>query len=622
MNLRYLPLIGLIQFMYPAISLADTLKQSVVSPIRSVPTSDIDKAKQYIDENKGKKAWETIQPLLHQNPNFDVLILAAQANAELDNPLVAADFYKKARAVAKTDMQRHVADMGIQKMTSWSLSLRQKKPTHNIHKKQPIPVRNPIIDSVRTYIDNDNGKQALQLLKPLLDHHPSYLVWMLTAQSYAEINRPGKSLDYYLLAHQAAATKPEVRASEFGIAKMQFWLGYYYRAEHTYEQILKQKPGKTDSELALAGKVKSFAYMDRPIRAYKSIPNNLVFTTPNMVVAAAQSALWSDWADISYDLVKKYEPILKKMPANSPLSKDLKDMVWQINQAVWPNSINPSGFFSADSEDFRVNRGWVDYSHYWSQKNKTYVGSRYTHYSQYQYKLDAESLYLRQDWRPTRQLFVRGQIEPTNFQGWQPVFGLGTINYQPNDYIRLKAGGLREVVETFPAFEQHITDSQVYAGIALKPLPYIQLDGALNKLNFSDNNDRNGYYVSASALVLPRWGVSFIAQKRSYKDKFVSPYYFSPNYYDTNTAILRLSSKTNSVWHYYIDGGLGNQLVQVTGTPSNYVPTHQWGIGLTGPITNWLILNAYYSTTNQASSFRNTPHYNYQSGGVSLNILL
>ena len=94
MNLRYLPLIGLIQFMYPAISLADTLKQSVVSPIRSVPTSDIDKAKQYIDENKGKKAWETIQPLLHQNPNFDVLILAAQANAELDNPLVAADFYK------------------------------------------------------------------------------------------------------------------------------------------------------------------------------------------------------------------------------------------------------------------------------------------------------------------------------------------------------------------------------------------------------------------------------------------------------------------------------------------------------------------------------------------------
>lgn len=599
MMLRHLVLIGL---MYPLISLADNLSQ----PARSLAM-----AKQFIDADQGKRAWAIIQPLLRQNTNFDVFILAAQANAELDNPELARDFYEKAYAVAKTPIQKNVADAGIAKMDAWALSQRA-------HKSRP----KPSVYLIRTHINNGEGTQALTILKPQLDDKPTYALQMLAAQSYAVINQPQKALESYIRARLMAKSKGEVRAAELGIAKMQFWLGEFYRAEHTYEQILQHQPEKTDRELALAGKVKSLAYMDRPMRAYRSIPDNLIFTTPDMVVAAAQAALWSDWADISSNILKTYAPIRREIPANSPLDKDLKDLVWQVNQGVSPNTINPAGFFSGDSENFQVSRGWLDYSHYWSQKNQTFVGTKYTHYSQDTFALDAESVYFRQTWRPTRQLIVRGQVEPTNFQGWQPVFGVGGFYYQPNDYLRFTAGGLREVVETFPAFTQHITDSQVNAGVAIKPLPYIQLNGALSKLDFSDTNDRYGYYVSASALVLPRWGLSLLLQKRSYKDRFVSPYYFSPNYYDANTAVLRFASRTKGVWHYYVDGGIGNQVVQVNGTLSNYVPTHQWGVGITGPIRSWLILNAYYSTSNQATSFRNTPDYRYQSGGVSLNILL
>ena len=117
-------------------------------------------------------------------------------------------------------------------------------------------------------------------------------------------------------------------------------------------------------------------------------------------------------------------------------------------------------------------------------------------------------------------------------------------------------------------------------------------------------------------------GLNLILQRRGYTDKFVSPYYFSPNQYNANMAILRIGRKTNSVWHYYVDGGLGNQNIKITGNPLTTSPTKQLGFGFNGPISQHLILNAYYTVSRQAAAFLDSRDYKYQYGSISLNILL
>ena len=103
---------------------------------------------------------------------------------------------------------------------------------------------------------------------------------------------------------------------------------------------------------------------------------------------------------------------------------------------------------------------------------------------------------------------------------------------------------------------------------------------------------------------------------------FVSPYYFSPNQYHTSTVLLRIGGRARSVWHYYLDGGLGVQSIGITGNPTATSPTRQWGVGLNGPINAHVILNAYYAMSRQVSAFLGSPDYKYQYGAISLSVLL
>lgn len=584
--------------------------------INEQDTKTLDLVRKYINEEKGQQALDALKPLLVNKPGYDVLLLAAQSYAVLEKPKISLDYYQKARLIAKTKDERDIADSGIKKMKIW---LKQNKRAPG---KKRSSVMSQRLDLARQYIAADKGQKALEVLQPFLTAKPEYDVLILAAQSYAEIDKPRKSLESYQKALEIANNSEERQVAYFGIAKMQFWIGQYFRARATYEKILKEKISKGDYELAMAGRIKSMAYADRPMLAFRTLPKSLIFTTPEMVVAAGQAALWSDWADITKNIVTQYATILKKLPKDSPLSKDYKDMLWQMNQATWPNIVTPYFFYSADSEGFDVKRGTLDYTHYWSQTFQSSVGVKHAVYTQLGTELKSTGVYFGQIWRPTRALTFKGQIEPSDFQLWNPTLWAASGNYRSNDYFSFAINGLREVVETFPAFYQHITDNQINGSIRINPLPYIQLNGSLSQLDFNDTNVRNGYYVSATSQLSTEHGVSLILQERGFTDKFVSPYYFSPNRYTADTLILRFGSKAGSVWHYYIDGGIGTQLISVNDVPSSPSPTHQWGCGINGPITDRILLSANYLMTNQASSFTDSPNYYYQAGSVSLKFLL
>lgn len=581
-------------------------------------SKSLDLVRKYINEDKGQPALDILKPMLANQPGFNVLILTAQSYAALNKPEVSLDYFQKALLLAKTAEEKAIANSGINKMKLW---LKQNKSQPASGTQRPS-AQSQRLDLARQYIAADEGLKALNALRPLLTAKPDYDVLILTAQSYAVLNKPRISLEYYQKALAIAKNSVERQIAYFGIGKMQFWIGQYFRARATYEKILLEKPNKGDYELAMAGRVKSMAYADRPMLAFRTIPESLTFTTPEMVIAAGQASLWSDWADITKNIVTQYASIINKIPKDSPLNSDYQDLLWQMNQATWPNVATPMFFYSSDSEGFIVKRGALDYTHYWSQVFQSSVAVEQAIYTQYGAELKGTGVAFGQMWRPTRTLTFRGQIEPTDFDLWSPTLWAASGNYRPNDYFSFGVNGLREVVETFPAFSQHITDDQVNGSIRLNPVPYIQLNGSLNQLDFSDTNVRNGYYFSAMAQLSTEYGVSLTLQERGFTNKFVSPYYFSPNRYSAETVILRLSSKAGSVWHYYIDGGYGSQLVTVNDVPSSSSPTHQWGCGINGPLTDRIILSANYLMTNQASSFIDSPNYSYQAGTISLKFLL
>ena len=488
------------------------------------------------------------------------------------------------------------------------------------------------LQRAREYIRLDNGKNAYELIKNDLDRAPSVGIYLIAAESMMLMNQPEKSLAYLQLALQSTQDVADKKYILFGTAKMQMWLGQYVRAGKTYQLLLTYPLNSTEHELALAGLVKSLAYYDRPRKAYLLVPSHLTPTTPQLVIATSQASSWANWSDITKSILIKNQAITKQINLQSSLGKDLQDVQWQTKLATSPHVITPSIFYSHDSEDFNETRSKLDYTHYWSQLAQTAVGLDNIAYSQNKsYKLNARGFYVGQTVRPTRDLILQGQIEPMDYKNtssfarsnWTPFLWDTHLTYSPNDYISLRLLALKEVIETFSAFDHRITDDQYAASIKLNPLPYVQLNGSYSRLEMSDTNSRNVYFLSSTLLLLPNYGVSATGMLREYTDQFSSPDYFSPHQYKTASFMLKLGRKLGATWHYYLDGGLGRQLiVSKPDTEAASSPTYQWGLGITGPITPWLVLSAYYADVRQASAFIDSKDYHYHYGGLSLNIMM
>lgn len=593
--------------------------------------------KTYIDANLGQAALTVLKPLMYGNPHYPIMLLAAQCYAELNDPVQALKYYESAQSLATSEEDLTLAKQGRHKMQAWiyarsippiivptQRTVKLTKPSIIRH-KTPLAPPEMICTSceeifiAKQYLEKNQGQQALTVLTPLAKNI-SFETSILMAQAHAEINQPRQALTYYKIALRVAKKPYEHTAALYGAAKMQFWLGNYYAAKSNFLRILQYTTDQHDMELARAGIIKSEAYADRPILGFHTIPTQI--TTPEMLVAAAQTSLWADQSDITADLLEKYQPLAQTINPRSTLGRDLSDVTWQTRLNTHTNVLTFNEFYALDSEQFSLLYSSADYRRYWNYQWQSFVGLDQKHYQQDTSRLNAQGIYFRQKWRPTRTLTLNAKIEPTTYTLWNPILWLADANYRPNDYFGLQFLTKNEVIETFPAFSQHIIGDQYTATALLSPIPYVKFTGSINRLNISDGNNRNGYFIAATTTLSTALGINLTLQNRGYTDKFVSPYYFSPNQYNTSAAIVRVGTKVRSVWHYYVDGGIGTQSIWITGSPKVSSPTRQFGIGMNGPINQYLVLNAYYAMTRQVSAFLGSPDYKYQYGAISLNLLI
>jgi len=610
-----------------------------------------------------KKAIEIMTPLTKTNENYHLFLSLGDAHASILQPKKALKYYKIVYLKAKKSSDNlftRIALFKIAKLQLWMGKIEDASHSYKELLAMQLPEDDIIIaenglkeidrlkvkkiaedernsyenkiQQARNFLALGNGKSAFQTIQIYLKNTKDFRVYMIAAGSMAITDKPKNALDYYEKAFEVASLDEEKTSALYNIARMHFWLAHYVRAEKTFSLLLNYNLTPNEKELAIAGIVKSRAYYDRPRKAYKTIPKDLIFTTPELTIAAAQSAAWANWADISKSILTKYQPITDKINPNSALSSDLKDLQWQTKLATSKGVITPSLFASHDSENFNKTRVMLDYSRFWSQLAQTSAGIDYIDYSQYSpNRLHAKGFYIGQTIRPTRAIILRGQIEPTEYKNlsyldhslWSPFLWNANVDYTPNDYMSLRFGAVKEVIETFGAFDNKITDNQYAGSLSLDPTPYLNLNGSYSYLKMSDTNDRNTYNLSATVNVLPSYGLSATGMVRGFTDKFTSPYYFSPHSYWADTIMFKLGRKLGPTWHYYLDGGVGRQyIVTLPDSPTASSPTYQWGLGITGPINSWLVLNAYYADIHQASAFLDSNNYHYQYGGVSLNFML
>ena len=621
------------------------------------------KALSLMEHHQFHEAIVIMEGLSKSNKNYNLLLSLGDAYAALEKPTKSLHYYEIVYRYANASnnalfervalfkiarMQLWLNDeqaaiKSYQRLLSMNLSSSDKSIAQaGLSTASDISLQNTMQEKQRLYehtlqqARNDiqffDGKRAYSLIKNYLDKTPDTSLYLLAAESMSITNNPEKSLGYYQQAFQSSKNVADKKYALFGIAKMQFWLGRYVRAGETYQLLLNYNLNTKEHELALAGLVKSLAYYDRPRRAYHLIPSNLVFTTPELVIAASQASSWSNWSDITKSILIKYQPLTKHINLKSTLGKDLQDLQWQTKLATTPNVVTPSVFSSHDSENFNKTRSVLNYTHYWSQLMQTSAGLDYIVYTQNKpNKLDARGFYIGQTIRPTRDVIIQGQVEPTDYnnltplarRNWNPFLWGANASYTPTDYVSLRALAIKEVIETFSAFNDQITDHQYSAGVTVNPLPYVQFNGSYSRLDISDSNSRDSYFLSSTVLVLPNYGLSATGIFRDYTDAFSSPNYFSPYNYKAATILLKLGRKLGATWHYYLDGGVGRQyIVSRLGEAAAASPTYQLGLGITGPINSWLVLNAYYADVHQASAFLGSPEYRYQYGGISLNIML
>lgn len=621
------------------------------------------KAIALMEHHQFQEAIVIMDALSTANKNLNLLLSLGNAYAALEKPQKALHYYQQVFHHANTSgnvLFKRVALFKIARMQLWLnqaeeatksyqqlLSMNLSNNDRSIAQAgltsaSTVELQNTVqkkhllyentLQQARDDIQLFDGKRAYSLIKNYLDSEPNTNLYLIAADSMSSTDNPQKALYYYQQALQSSKHVIDKKYALFGIAKMQFWLGQYVRAGKTYRLLLTYHLNAKEHQLALAGLVKSLAYYDRPRSAYHLIPNDLMFTTPELVIAASQASSWSNWSDITKSTLIKYQPITKTIPLQSSLGKDLQDLTWQTKLATGPNVITPSVFYSHDSENFNKTRSILNYTHYWSQLTQTNAGLDYIVYTQNTpNRLDARGFYIGQTIRPTRDVIIQGQIEPTEYKNltptarsnWDPLLWSANASYTPTDYISLRVLALREVIETFAAFDDRLSDNQFSAAATINPLPYVQFNGSYSRLNISDSNNRNSYFLSSTVFVLPNYGLTATGSLREYTDAFSSPDYFSPYNYKAANLILRLGRKLGAAWHYYADGGIGRQfIISNPGDPTAASPTYQFGLGITGPINSWLVLNAYYADVHQASAFLDSPEYHYQYGGISLNIMM
>lgn len=431
-------------------------------------------------------------------------------------------------------------------------------------------------------------------------------------------SEPKEALIYYNKALQLTDKNDTLkRVTLFNIGKMQLWLEQYQKAELTYNSLLKMPLDNQDHELALAGLVKSLAYQDKPRYGYNSIPENLHYTLPNMVLAATQAALWSDWSGKAKKISDNNQSILKQVDPKSTLYRDLKEVTYATNAETAKNKIIPSYEFEHDNDGTTIMHYNLEAFRSFFPDFSAGLGFTSTAISNNNQRIHGENLFAEVMQRINDYINYQAKIGYSTFDSWNHTLWSANLGIQPNDIISFSFSNQQENVETIAAINNKTTFNTTQIKATISPIYRLKISGSIFYGMFSDDNNRTGYFASANYLLFDKIGLSTEIRARGYhSSKTDTVGYFNPANLEEQDLILKLNHRLLTNWKYYVTLCiLGHQEI----SPGDTTSPKFIEVGINGFITKNLLLNASYGYSN--SNFSTAEGYGRHYGMIALQVL-
>jgi len=546
------------------------------------------------------------------SPNYFRLIHDAQKAADNNHPQQALILFQNAAVVADDQVRKRVALFGMAKMQLWLKQYVKSAETYRELLREPLAEKDKTIAlkglSLSIQYQKKQQDQLAQLKEKSL---------LASGERNFDQGRAKPALHTFKKALVLANNEQERRAVLFHIAAAYLENEQYAKSLPIYKKLMDENLSAADYEVALNGYVRSESALNRPMKAYLTIPKDFHYTSAGTVIAAAQAAVWSGWEYKAKYLLNNYANLVASVNSKSYLYRQLNDVISPVNMSTDKNAINYNNYFQSDNEGFDIQRHQLQYSRRFNSAADVTWFANQIHYSGPGFSAinattgGVQSRGLLNDF-----LSYSAGISSGEYNTWSPVLWDTRLKFTPNDIVSLSVNNSNSVVESMPALANQISMISSGLGVTVQPVYRLSLYANVLYSQFSDNNTRPSYYGKLSYLLFPSVGLYADGLVRSFQDAFLSPNYFSPSNYFEDRIALRLVRRfleTNA--RYYLSLGFGQQKID----NGLYTLTQDYRAGVTEPFTNNLFLNGYYGYSNSAAdSTLQTSSYAWQYGGISL----
>lgn len=242
-----------------------------------------DHVRTILEKGEAKKAYQLIQPMLHQ-PSLDGYLLAGDIFAARDKPEHAIQYYQKTLNLAKKKNDQTYEIISLFAIARMHLALRDAEHAKSVYLHLlSLPInknqlatatagieRAKLIEqetllqkeimTIEKLVEQSRGREALRRIKQLLsEKHESTTIFILAGASYALQNYPVSARNFYqkaVIYAKKENNKNLLRIALFGLARTQLKLQHTKESKKTYMQILAMNLSKKDNLLAQEGLLK------------------------------------------------------------------------------------------------------------------------------------------------------------------------------------------------------------------------------------------------------------------------------------------------------------------------------------------------------------------------------
>ncbi|BDE06790.1 hypothetical protein WPS_20660 [Vulcanimicrobium alpinum] len=423
------------------------------------------------------------------------------------------------------------------------------------------------------------------------------------ARADAVAERPQDALAAFRAALAAAGGDAESeRTARFGIARMLMWLGRYEEARSVYATLLTCDLSPEDRQIALAGEVKSLAYLDRPREAFRTVGDAPVVSS-DLTVAAAQAASWSGWSDKAQALLERGEPALAQLAPGSQLAHQARSLADDVHRDLAP-TVTVNDAYAHDSDGLSTNDTTASVRAPVSRTAAVDVRVRAFDLHDAAWSLHGTETRAGFDARAGDATTVSVTAGRGAYAGWTPAVWSSDVAYQATDDLRVAAYASGEAVETQTAIANRTTARTLGARATLRLADPLALSAGTYVERFSDGNVRHGVDASLAVAAVPSAGIGLLIRERAFSDATAGLGYFSPAHYVEQNYAVTVRRRVRR-WFVDASAGLGHQAGGGSaGTPFSYALTVRGPVG--GCLRADASLNAQNSALSSASGYRRT----------------